>query len=155
MVHVISRVFALWIRCASRDRIPGGPYQESWNPLDLEAQTGRGLPFRRFVRDEGWGETKNPRRFQLGGNPKIGVFTPNHPNFNKVFQYCKPSILGETPLFLETSGCFLSIIVVGCWFNCFLFSPLFEEDVHFYWYFKWKYYIKCVFGQCDSWFDFI
>ena len=32
---------------------------------------------------------------------KWWVFPPNHPMFNRVFHY-KPSILGETPLFLET-----------------------------------------------------
>ena len=45
----------------------------------------------------------------VGFHPLCGCFTkisggyfPNHPIFNKVFHYKLPSILGETPLFLET-----------------------------------------------------
>ena len=126
--------FCVCCRCASRDRIPGGPYQASWSPLDLEAQTGWGLPFRRDAWT-GVGWNKKSPEVSVGCFPKIGVFTPNHPNFNKVFHY---KLLGETPLFLQTSGCFLSIIVVGCWFQLFfIFTPIWGRCPFLLIFFNW------------------
>ena len=41
---------------------------------------------------------------EMGVEPKIVVvFPPNHPWINEGFPWFSPSILGETPLFLETS----------------------------------------------------
>ena len=72
----------------------------TWHPACSPVTHGQGG--RKQHRRWGLGSFGIGRRwlFYMGVEPKIGVFTPQIINFNRVF-HCKPSILGY-PYFLET-----------------------------------------------------